>query len=117
VSDLEDGEETFVITEDHHIDYLANRDIVEKLPRSVYSRLKRSPFLFLGHNLNDWYIRGAFCQLSGSKAWLIQPGAWSERDFWLKYKPNVEIVDVLLEEYITSLIKYIEDYPPRGDAL
>jgi tetratricopeptide (TPR) repeat protein len=108
--------ESLVITEDHHIDYLANRDFVASIPRSLLVRLRRSPFLFLGHNLNDWHIRGAFCQLSSrnSRAWLVQPGARSERDFWLRYRPNVEILDMPLREYVTALVGEIESYPPAG---
>jgi len=111
-----DSEETFVITEDHHVDSMVSKSIVEQLPTSIITRVQSTPFLFLSHNLKDWHVRGVFRQLSLVNAWLVHPGARSEREFWAKYKPNVEILDVPLKDYTEALIAYIENYPLAGSA-
>ena len=49
--------ESFVVTEDDHIDYLAQADISSLVPVTLVARLRRSHFLFLGYPLRDWGLR------------------------------------------------------------
>ena len=49
--------DSFVITEDHYIDYLTRTDISNLIPVTLAARLRRSHFLFLGYSLRDWNLR------------------------------------------------------------
>ena len=49
--------DSFVITEDHYIDYLTHTDISNLVPVKVAAKLRRSHFLFLGYSLRDWNLR------------------------------------------------------------
>ena len=49
--------ESFAVTEDDHIDYLAQADIASLVPVTLVARLRRSHFLFLGYPLRDWGLR------------------------------------------------------------
>ena len=49
--------ESFAVTEDDHIDYLAQADITSLVPVTLVARLRRSHFLFLGYPLRDWGLR------------------------------------------------------------
>ena len=49
--------ESFVVSEDDHIDYLAQAEIAVVLPVTLAARLRRSHFLFLGYPLHEWSLR------------------------------------------------------------
>ncbi|HEV7860842.1 MAG TPA: SIR2 family protein, partial [Pyrinomonadaceae bacterium] len=51
-----DGD-SYVITEDHYIDYLTRSDISSLVPITLAEKLKSSNFLFLGYSLRDWNLR------------------------------------------------------------
>ena len=104
--------DSFVITEDHYIDYLSHTDIKTLIPVNMASRMMQSHFLFLGYSLKDWNLRVILHRLwraevgLNSNSWAVQPNpdkidkeSWSPR--------GVDLLDVRLEEYITLL----------GDAL
>ena len=94
--------ESFVVSEDDHIAYLAETGIGGVLPVTVAARLRRSHFLFLGYGLVDWSFRVFLHRLwpdeqPAYRSWAIQPDASSlERDFWRQR--GVELVDSPLEE-------------------
>jgi hypothetical protein len=100
--------DSFVITEDHYIDYLSHTDIKTLIPINIASRMMQSHFLFLGYSLKDWNLRVILHRLWGaevglnSNSWAVQPNpdnidkeSWSPR--------GVELLDVRLEEYIKLL--------------
>ena len=49
--------DSYVITEDHYIDYLAHKDIAQQLPVQLLEKMSWSHFLFLGYSLRDWNLR------------------------------------------------------------
>ena len=49
--------ESFVVTEDDYINYLAQTEIAAAVPVSLAARLRRSHFLFLGYTMADWNLR------------------------------------------------------------
>jgi hypothetical protein len=49
--------DSFVITEDHYIDYIARADIAHLFPVTLAAKLMSSHFLFLGYSLRDWNFR------------------------------------------------------------
>jgi DNA-binding SARP family transcriptional activator len=99
--------ESFVVSEDDHIAYLAETGIGGVLPVTVAARLRRSHFLFLGYGLVDWSFRVFLQRLwpdeqPGYRSWAVQPRASAlERDFWRRRA--VELVDSPLEEEVERL--------------
>jgi hypothetical protein len=99
--------DSYVITEDHYIDYLTRTDISGLLPVTLSAKLRRSHFLFLGYAMRDWNLRVILHRIWGQqklnyKSWAIQLEPEPvEREFW--QKRGVDILDVELERYVTGL--------------
>jgi hypothetical protein len=101
-----DKRDSFVITEDHYIEYLARTDV---LPKVLTSKMRDSHLLFLGYSLRDWNLRVILHRIWGERkltwqSWAIQrnPDPIDEK-FWGKH--DVQILDVRLEDYIAELAK------------
>jgi hypothetical protein len=110
--------DSFVITEDHYIDYLTRTDISNLVPVTLVAKLKRSHFLFLGYSLRDWNLRVILHRIWGEqkldwKSWAIQlrPDPIDE-EFW--NKRGVDILDVPLETYVAELTQRVEALPDAG---
>jgi SIR2-like domain len=101
------GHDSFVITENHYIDYLSHTDIAKLIPVNIATRMRRSHFLFLGYSLKDWNLRVILHRLWGDTAvgwnsWAVQPHPDGiEERSW--YRRGVELLDARLEEYISRL--------------
>jgi hypothetical protein len=108
---LDGGEaraDSFVITEDHYIDYLTRADITGLFPAKLAAKLHRSHFLFLGYSLRDWNLRVMLYRLWGEqegknyKSWSIQSdpspidrAAWDER--------GVDILPIPVEDFVMAI--------------
>ncbi len=100
--------DSFVITEDHYIEYLTRTDISRFLPPNLVDRFKRSNFLFLGYSLRDWNLRAIL-----QRIWQAQRGQgyanWAvllnpekiEKESWEQRR--VQVVEIPLDEYVTRL--------------
>ena len=100
-------QDSYVITEDHYIEYLSHTDVRGLIPITLAAKLPRCGFLFLGYGLRDWNLRALLHQIWGEQkfgyhSWAVQLSPdpidqrfWSQRD--------VEIIDARLEDYITAL--------------
>jgi hypothetical protein len=99
--------ESFVVSEDDYIGYLAESGIAGVLPVTLAARLRRSHFLFLGYGLVDWSFRVFLQRLwpdeqPAYRSWAVQPGATAlERDFWRRRA--VELVDAPLDREVDQL--------------
>ena len=99
--------DSFVITEDHYIDYLTHTDIANLVPVTLAAKLRKSHFLFLGYGLRDWNLRVILHRIWGEqkltyRSWAIQRDPEPlEREFW--HKRDVDILSIGLEEYIAAL--------------
>jgi DNA-binding SARP family transcriptional activator len=99
--------ESFVVSEDDYIAYLAETGIAGVLPVTLAARLRRSHFLFLGYGLLDWSLRVFLQRLwpdeqAAYRSWAVQPGAGSlEREFWRRH--GVELLDARLDAYVDPL--------------
>lgn len=99
--------DSFVITEDHYIDYLARGDISNLIPVTLAAKLRKSHFLFLGYSLHDWYLRVILHRLWGQqrltyKSWAVGYKTDTlEQEFWRKR--DVDSLNVRLEEYVGML--------------
>lgn len=101
------GWDSFVITEDHYIDYLTRADISSLIPVTLAAKLRKSHFLFLGYSMRDWNLRVILYRIWGEqklsyKSWAIQlnPGE-IDQEFW--GQRGVDVLDVRLEEYVKEL--------------
>jgi SIR2-like domain len=81
--------DSYVITEDHYIDYLTRTDIRRLIPKGLLAKLRASSILFLGYSMRDWNLRAIFRRIwqeerLGWKSWAIRrpldPLSVDERD-------------------------------------
>ena len=97
VSRKPDGQDSFVITENHYIAYLSHTDIAKLIPINVATRMRKSHFLFLGYSLRDWNLRVILHRLWGDdglayNSWAIQPSPEPiEERAWIRR--GVELLD------------------------
>jgi hypothetical protein len=99
--------DSFVVSENHYIDYLGRTDIAQLIPVHIAKRMRQSHFLFLGYNLRDWNLRVILHRLWGNGAvgwnsWAVQlrPDSVEERVWGRR---GVELLDARLEDYIGQL--------------
>jgi hypothetical protein len=104
--------DSFVITEDHYIDYLTRTDVDNLIPKPLLEKLQSSSILFLGYSLADWNLRAILYHIWGEQKldwnqWAIQVNVnpietqfWEERD--------VEIFDMYLDKYIARLDQEVQ---------
>jgi DNA-binding SARP family transcriptional activator len=103
--------ESFVVTEDDYIDYLAQTDVAAAVPVSLAATLRRSHFLFLGYTMADWNLRVILHRLWGDQplsyhSWAVQPEPKPlEREFWRRR--DVDVVELGFEEYADALGRYL----------
>ncbi len=106
--DRSEKRDSFVITEDHYIDYISRADINSLFPVTLAAKLHESHFLFLGYSLRDWNLRVMLYRLWGEqegrtyKSWAVQSqpspidqAAWDER--------GVDILPVLVQDFIEGI--------------
>jgi hypothetical protein len=99
--------DSYVITEDHYIDYLTRTDISALVPAVLAAKLRKSHFLFLGYGMRDWNLRVILHRIWGEqrlsyRSWAVQlePDR-IEREFW--GQRGVEILEAELEDYVAGL--------------
>jgi hypothetical protein len=99
--------ESFVVTEDDYIDYLAKSDVAGAVPVGLAAKLRRSHFLFLGYTMADWNLRVILNRLWSDqplsyRSWAVQPDAKPlEREFWRRR--DVDVQEMPLERYVETL--------------
>ena len=102
------GADSYVITEDHYIDYITRADVGSLFPVMLAAKLRTSHFIFLGYSLRDWNFRVMLYRLSGQqegmtfKHWAMQyrpdpidRAAWDER--------GVDILPVRVEDFVDAI--------------
>lgn len=106
--------DSFVITEDHYIDYITRADVAGLFPVTLAAKLRTSHFLFMGYSLRDWNFRVMLYRLWGEqegknfKSWAIQNdpdpidrAAWDER--------GVDILPVRVESFVAAAEQRLRD--------
>jgi hypothetical protein len=104
--------DSFVITEDHYINFLTRTDISNLVPVTLAAKLRRSHFLFLGYRLRDWNLRIILHRIWGEQklgyqSWAVQADP-HELDQQLWRQREVDIVDVPLDDYVAELSARIQ---------
>jgi len=116
---IESDHDSYVITEDSYIDYLAGRDVVQQIPVSVRARMKSSHFLFLGYSMRDWNLRVILNRIWDAeqlqlRAWAVQrePARVGAREVEeaICRDRDIDLLYVGLDEYVRRL--EIELFPP-----
>jgi class 3 adenylate cyclase len=108
--------DSFLITEDHYINYLTRTDISNLLPVTLAAKLRKSHFLFLGYSLRDWNLRVILHRIWGEqkltyKSWAILGKLeLMEKDFWRSRE--VDVFNVPLDEYIAVMEERLKELPP-----
>ena len=110
VGNTEDREwESFVVTEDDYIEYLAQSEVASLVPVALGAKLRRSHFLFLGYTMADWNLRLLLHRLWGDqplsyRSWAVQPEPMPlEREFWRRR--DVDVLEIPLERYVGALAR------------
>lgn len=108
-----ENDDSYVITEDHYIEYLARMDLDNLIPVKVLERLRNCHFLFMGYSLADWNLRAILYRLWSDRRrdrdwWAIQVNPTDlERRSWRRR--GVDIFDIRLDDYIEELDKRFRD--------
>ena len=112
--------DSFVISEDHYIEYLARADLANLIPVTLRAKLMRGHFLFLGYSLSDWNLRVILHRIWGEQklswqSWAVQLDPDSlEQEFW--DQRGVAILNLPLNEYVSALSERLANWPPAGGA-
>ena len=105
--------ESFVVSEDDYIDYLADAEAGAVIPVTLAARLRRSHLLFLGYAPRDWNLRVFVHRLWGQerlnyRSWAVQAAPdeivqelWRQRD--------VRTVDARVDEYVVALSARLQE--------
>jgi hypothetical protein len=116
-----ENRDSFVITEDHYIEFLARADVSNLIPAGLLAVLRSNPhFLFLGYSLQDWNLRVILHRLWGeqrlhSMNWAVQVNPEiHEQRMWAAR--NVQIMDLRLERYTEALRRALSGLPVEGAA-
>jgi DNA-binding SARP family transcriptional activator len=105
--------ESFVVSEDDYIDYLAHGDAGVVIPVSLTAKLRRSHFLFLGYAVQDWNLRVFLRRIWGQervayRSWAVLPHPEPiTREFFRQR--DVDLLDIGLEEYSAELSRRTAD--------
>lgn len=108
----EKEKDSFVITEDHYIDYLTRTNISNLIPAPLVATLRNSHFMFLGYSLSDWNLRVILHRIWTSqaltyKSWAIQMNPNQlDKQFW--NKKNVDIIEVPLEKFLNRISDHLQ---------
>jgi SIR2-like domain len=105
--------ESFVITEDHYIDYLSHAGLSDLVPVQILGRLTNYPLLFLGYALKDWNLRVILHSIwrersSDVPSWAVQlePDEFDEL-FW--DARGIKIFDSDLDHYAEALAERLTE--------
>jgi len=111
--------DSYVITEDDYIDFLARMTRNKAIPSIFAELFQTRHFLFLGYGLNDWNLRVVLNRIEkdlrrpkGITSWAVQYRPRPlERRFW--QERGVEVYDLLLDEFVRALE---QSGAPRGEV-
>ncbi|MGH4010115.1 MAG: SIR2 family protein [Pseudonocardiaceae bacterium] len=114
--------DSYVITEDHYIEYITRAaDTAGLFPVTLGAKLRTSHFLFLGYSLRDWNLRVMLYRL-----WMEQEGmsfnSWAVQDnpdpiddaAW--DKRGINILPIKVEDFVVAVEQRLPPPPPEQEA-
>jgi hypothetical protein len=108
----DESRDSYVITEDNYIDYLARTNIDKLIPVSLMREMRTSHFLFLGYGMRDWNLRVILKHIWAEQrrrgvSWAVQHEADEiDRKFWSR--EGVEIVVTDLVEWVATMRRNLQ---------
>ena len=111
--------DSYVITEDHYLDYLTRTDLSNLLPVELAKILRKSHFLFLGSRLHEWNLRVIFHRIWREQrlvynSWTIPLKADGiNQQSWLNR--NVDTIHINLADYIEQITERLQQIPRLGE--
>jgi len=110
--------DSYVISEDHYIDFLASTRLETLVPKALLVPLLNSALLFLGYRLRDWNLRVILHELwsdrdFGYPAWAVHREV-DDVDAAIWHSRNVRLHDADLCEYVADLSARLGDGPERA---
>jgi DNA-binding SARP family transcriptional activator len=112
--------ESFAVSEDDHIEYLAQAEVAGAVPVTLAAKLRRSHFVFLGYPLREWSLRVFLHRVWGRervsyRSWAVVPGADRlERELWRQR--GIDVFDVPLDEYLDAFRRRLAEESAHGAA-
>src|SRR5262249_22744299 len=109
--------DTFVVTEDDYIDYLAGESVRALIPAYLMRRIRESDLLFLGYSMRHWNLRVILRQIWSEQGistagWAHQRGP-SEIDERSWARQGIELLDVPLGEWVHAMRGHLGAPRPR----
>jgi DNA-binding SARP family transcriptional activator len=101
------GYESFVVSEDDYIGYLAQSDLASVVPVTLAAKLRRSHLLFVSYPVVEWSLRVFLQRVFGDepisyRSWAVLPGAQRiQHEFWRRR--GVDLYDVALEDFVSEI--------------
>jgi DNA-binding SARP family transcriptional activator len=114
--DAERGRESFVVSEDDYIGYLAQSELSNVLPVTLAAKLRRSHLLFVAYPVVEWSLRVFLHRVFGDepisyRSWAVLPGAQPiQHEFWRQR--GVDLYDVELEDLVDGLERRLLEVAP-----
>jgi DNA-binding SARP family transcriptional activator len=108
--------ESFVVSEDDYIGYLAQTDLANVVPVTLAAKLRRSHLLFIAYPVVEWSLRVFLHRTFGDqpisyRSWAVVPGARPiQREFW-RHR-GVHLHDVELEDFVSDLSRRLAEAAP-----
>ena len=108
--------ESFVVSEDDYIGYLAQSDLANVVPVTVAAKLRRSHLLFISYPVVEWSLRVFLHRVFGNepisyRSWAVLPGAHQiQHDFWRQR--GVELLQMELEEFVAEIERRLAEVTP-----
>jgi class 3 adenylate cyclase len=115
-------QDSFVVTEDHFLDYMTGGEISGLVPVTIAARFRRSHFLFLGYGLRDWNLRVILRRLWGEqrltyKSWSVHSTSPEPIELGLWRERGVDVLDVDLPHYLAGLEERLHALPLAEDVV
>jgi DNA-binding SARP family transcriptional activator len=105
--------ESFVVSEDDYMDFLAGPELAGVVPVGLVSKLRRSHFLFLGYPLQVWHVRVFLHRLWGRekvsyRSWAVEPEPDPlELEFWRQR--GIDVFDVPVARFLSGLTERLAE--------
>jgi len=110
------GRESFVVSEDDYIGYLAQSELANVLPVTLAAKLRRSHLLFIAYPVVEWSLRVFLHRVFSDqpisyRSWAVLPGAHPiQHEFWRQR--GVDLFDIALEDFVADLERRLAQVAP-----
>ncbi len=118
--------DSYVITENHYIDYMAQSDIGQQIPAMLLEVMADRHFLFLGYSMRDWNLRVILRRIWGHRplayrSWAVQMPLADERQnrveqrLWSERR-DIELLQCDLDGYVAALRDQVDEVVALGTS-